>query len=167
MTSAAVDTHHTRVRRPRAIGSTGDAAALVPYNACMPRRSRRVLLLAVLVCLAIAPRATSQQSTAFDTYFTDRTMREDYFHTGGLGTEIVALDRVLSDGPWPGSRTRLLDTLNLGNYLFEVGPPSEKVDLLIISEGYTADQMPKFHADATRLVNAMFEVEPYKSRKRD
>jgi hypothetical protein len=217
------------------------------------------IVAALLLTVLSAPRAISQQAAAFDTYFTDRTMRVDYFHTGGPGSEIVALDRVLSDGPWPGSRTRLIDTLNLGNYLFEAidpqtnqviysrgfaslygewettaearqvnrtfheslrlpwpkapvqivlkkrrqqgsfheiwsttidsrsrfvtaadakpagtvwtlfenGPASEKVDLLIIGEGYTAEQMPKFHADAKRLVNAMFEVEPYKSRKQD
>ena len=43
-------------------------------------------------------------------------MRVDYFHTGGAGQEIVALDRVVSDGPWPGSRTRLIDDTNLGKY---------------------------------------------------
>ena len=35
---------------------------------------------------------------AFDDHFQPRTMRVDYFHTGGMGSEIVALDRVLSDG---------------------------------------------------------------------
>jgi len=49
-----------------------------------------------------------------------RTMRVDYFHSGGMGQEIVALDRVVSDGSWAGSRTRLIDDLNLGKYLFEV-----------------------------------------------
>ena len=47
-------------------------------------------------------------------------MRVDYVHSGGLGQEIVALDRVVSDGPWAGSVTRLVDDLNLGKYLFEV-----------------------------------------------
>jgi hypothetical protein len=36
--------------------------------------------------------------------------------------------------------------------LFESGPPAQKVDILLISEGYTAAQMPKFRADAKRLV---------------
>ena len=51
--------------------------------------------------------------------------------------------------------------------LFENGPPSQKVDLLVIGEGYTAAEIPKFHADATRLVNALFEEEPFRSRKGD
>jgi hypothetical protein len=51
--------------------------------------------------------------------------------------------------------------------LFENGPPSQKVDLLVIGEGYTDREIPKFHADATRLVNALFEEEPFRSRKGD
>jgi hypothetical protein len=51
--------------------------------------------------------------------------------------------------------------------LFENGPPADKVDLLLISEGYTAGDMPKFHADATRLVEALFAHEPFRSRRAD
>ena len=195
----------------------------------------------------------------FDAQFIDRTMRVDYFHSGGRGTEILALDQVVADGPWAGSRTRLVDDLNLGKYLFEVidrrtnrviysrgfasiygewettpearevhrtfheslrfpwprrpvqvvlkvrdaensfheiwstvvdpnsrfvnpsdrapagevwsiftsGPPAEKVDLLILGEGYTEDERDKFRADATRLSDALFEEEPFLSRKND
>ena len=186
-------------------------------------------------------------------------MRVDYVHSGGLGQEILALDQVVSDGVWAGSRTRLADDLNLGKYLFEVidrrtnlviysrgfasiygewettaearelyrsfheslrfpwprrpvqvvlkvrdsensfhqiwstvvdpnsrfvnsadrtpagevwpiiesGPPSEKVDLLVIGDGYTAAEIPKFRADATRLVDALFQEEPFRSRRAD
>jgi len=51
--------------------------------------------------------------------------------------------------------------------IFENGPPSEKVDLLVIGEGYVAAELGKFHADATRLVNALFEEEPFRGRKSD
>ena len=51
--------------------------------------------------------------------------------------------------------------------MFENGPAGRKVDLLLISEGYTARQMPKFHADAARLVNDLFTHEPFRSRKAD
>ena len=47
-------------------------------------------------------------------------MRVDYFHTGGPGGEAVTLDAVVSEGAWPGSRTQLIDTTNLGRYIFEV-----------------------------------------------
>ena len=51
--------------------------------------------------------------------------------------------------------------------LLENGPPSRKVDLLLIPAGYTRDELPKFHGDAVRLVEAMFAVEPYRSRRAD
>ena len=51
--------------------------------------------------------------------------------------------------------------------LFESGPPSRKVDLLLISDGYSLAQAAKFRADATRLVNALFAHEPFKSRRAD
>jgi hypothetical protein len=51
--------------------------------------------------------------------------------------------------------------------IVESGQPSEKVDLLLMSEGYSTGDLPTFHADAARLVNALFELEPFKSRKND
>lgn len=212
---------------------------------------RKLLLVSLFVTNAFAAR--------FDDAFVDKTMRVNYFHTGNRGQEIIALASVVSDGPWPGTRTRLIDTLNLGNYFFEVvdrqsnqviysrgfasvfgewvttdeakdragtfeesvrfpwpkkpvqlvikkrdkdsafqqvwstlidpnsrfvnpadpkpagkvwsivdsGPPAEKVDLLVIGEGYTEAELPKFHRDAQRLVGKLFDTEPFKSRKKD
>jgi hypothetical protein len=197
--------------------------------------------------------------SSFSQHFTDQTMRVDYFHTGDIDEEVVSLDRVVADGPWPGSRTRLVDDTNLGKYYFEVidretnkvlysrgfasiygewettdeaksihrtfheslrfpwpkkpvqvvlkkrdhensfhefwstviepdsrfvnkaklttagkvwsvlrsGDPAQKVDLLILGDGYTASEMEKFHADAKRLVAKLFDTEPFKSRKND
>jgi IgA Peptidase M64/Peptidase M64 N-terminus len=203
--------------------------------------------------------ATSAFAASFDEFFLDKTMRVDYFHTGNRGEEIIALDRVVSDGRWPGSRTQLIDTSNLGKYyvdvidratnqpiysrgfasvygewettdeakeragtfsesvrfpwpkkavqvvlkkrdaqnafqqvwsrvidpnsrfvnkadlkpvgkvwtVFENGPASEKVDLLIIGEGYTEAELPKFHKDVQRLVGKLFDTEPFRSRRKD
>lgn len=203
-------------------------------------------------CAQVAPDAP-RSAPAFDF---NRTLRVDYFHTGGPGGEALQLDAVLVEGPWPGSQTQLIDTANLGKYLVEVidpstgrvmysrgfatiygewetipefrtvnrtfhesvrfpwpggpvrvaikkrdprnefiplwetdvdpgraatvarmaaasstvfqsGPTSRKVDLLILSDGYTAAQASKFRADARRLVNALFAREPFKSRRSD
>ena len=79
-----------------------------------------MLVRAFIVFLASVAAFTAR-AASFDELFLDKTMRVDYFHTATpKGDEILALDRVVSDGPWPGSRTYLVDTSNLGKYLFEV-----------------------------------------------
>ena len=210
-------------------------------------RSARTLGVAAVFALAALSSGSSAQQPArgFDGFFADKTMRVDYFHSGGVGQEIVALERIVSDGPWPGSRTKLVDdtqpwqvsvrgdrprtntviysrgfasiygewettaeyktlhrtfpeslrfpwpktpvqvvlkkrdaenafreiwstvvdpesrSVNPADLpaagklwtVFENGPVA-KVDLLVISEGYAAEQMDKFHRDVKRLVGA-------------
>jgi hypothetical protein len=217
-----------------------------------------VTWLVLLLLAGFAAQNTTPADASFD--FT-RTMRVDYVHTGGpTSGETLALDRVVNDGPWPGSRSQLVDPTNLGKYLFDVrdkannqmlysrgfasvygewettaevktihrsfheslrfpwpkqpvrvtlqkrqpdnrfatvwstdvdpgsrfvnaappragagtvwsvfehGPAAEKVDLLVMSEGYTRAELPKFHQDVARLVEALFAQEPFKSRRRD
>ena len=212
----------------------------------------RTLAIALLI-------AAPAMAARFDELFIDKTMRADYFHTSNRGEEIIALDRIVSDGPWAGSRTRLIDTTNLGKYYFEVidretnqaiysrgfasvygefettdeakqhpatfheslrfpwpkkavqvvlkkrdrdnafqqiwsaiidsnsrfvnradvrppgklftvvenGAAAEKVDLLVMGEGYTDAELSKFQSDLKRLLGKLFDTEPFKSRKRD
>jgi hypothetical protein len=49
----------------------------------------------------------------------------------------------------------------------ESGPPAEKVDLLLIGDGYTAAERDKWHRDAARLAEALFAVPPFRERRRD
>jgi len=214
--------------------------------------------LAAVAGVLIATPA-GQGSSAFDRHFVARTMRVDLVHTGA-GREIIALDRVLCDGPWAGSRTHFVDDSNLGPYLFEVidratnqvvysrgfasiygewettdepkqglarsfheslrfpwpkgavqvvvkkrdgrnafhelwstlvdpasrfvnqadpkpigtpwtvfesGPAASKVDLVVLGDGYTEAELPKFHADVKRLVEVLFSHEPFRSRRTD
>lgn len=219
----------------------------------------RPSLLTLTATLLLCNSLFAAPPASYSSVFTDETMRVDYFHTGGKGAEIISLDRVVNDGPWPGSRTRLIDDTNLGKYLFEVidretnqpvysrgfasiygewettgevrtsnrtfheslrfpwprqavqvvlkkrdsenafhelwstvidpdsrfvnkarlkpqgkvwtvfesGSASARVDLLVLGEGYSAAEIPKFHADTQRLVDALFATEPFKSRKKD
>ena len=218
----------------------------------------RFWLAGMLWIASISPWVVPQRpSTAF-TF--DKTMRVDYFHTGGPKSgETFALDRSVNDGPWPGSRTQLVDRTNLGKYLVEVresatnellysrgfasvygewettaearavhrtfhesvrfpwparavrvavhkrqadnsfariwstdvdpnsrfvnrappveagavwnlidsGPSEQKVDLLLVSEGYAQAELPKFRRDAARLIDALFAQEPFRSRRGD
>jgi len=187
------------------------------------------------------------------------TLRLDYFHTGGQGVEIFAVDRVVREPlPWPGHPARAADDGNLGVYRFEVrdasgrllyargfasifgewvttaeaagrhrtfheslrfpepsgpvevrvlrrqpdqtfatvwrttvdpadtfvdrapparqdpialernGEPGDKVDLLLLGDGYTAAECAgKFVADARRMAEALFRHEPFAPRRGD
>lgn len=47
------------------------------------------------------------------------------------------------------------------------GPSPQKVDLLVLGDGYTAADMKKFEADVRRLTSHLFEVSPFKERAND
>lgn len=203
--------------------------------------------------------AVNNGDVAFDNYFLDKTMRLDFFHTGNAGEEMFAVDKILSDGPWGGSRNILIDKTELGPYFFEVidrdskvllysrgfanifgewqttpeaeagwgtfheslrfpwpkkpvtvivkkrnaenkftriwttnidpsfrqvnpvdrinpyrvniiadnGPAQEKLDIVILGDGYSSGEMEKFRNDARRLSGVLLGAEPFKSRSSD
>jgi hypothetical protein len=47
------------------------------------------------------------------------------------------------------------------------GPSAQKVDFLILGDGYTAVERSKFEKDAKRLVDILFSTSPFKERRRD
>lgn len=51
------------------------------------------------------------------------------------------------------------------NYLLKSGEPSNCVDIAIISEGYTKNEMDKFQSDCKRAVDALFSHEPFSQLK--
>jgi len=195
----------------------------------------------------------------FGDYFADKTMRLDYFHTGTSETEHFAIDKINSDGVWPGSKNILIDELELGLYFYEIidqeskillysrgfasifgewqltpeaekewgtfhesirfpwplkpvtvilkkrdgqnkfqtiwttdidpasravnpadiahtekvdvihesGPAQEKLDIVILGDGYSTKEMDKFVADAKRLSNVLLDAEPFNAHKND
>lgn len=199
-------------------------------------------------------------NVSFEKYFADKTMRLDFNHSGTSKEEHFAVDRIVSDGIWPGNRFVLIDKLELGPYFFEVidkdsktllfsrgfasifgewqstpeadktwgsynesmrfpwpkkpvtvilgkrdpqtnkfktiwsidvdpasrevnpadlvhsntmdiiqenGPASVKVDLVILGDGYTKAEMPKFRNDVKRLSAVLMAQEPFRSRTKD
>jgi hypothetical protein len=208
---------------------------------------------------SLAPALAEEENINFDTWFLDKTMRLDYYHTGTSKEEHFAVDRIVSDGKWPGSKTVLIDKLELGLYFFEVrdkaterilysrgfanifgewqttpdadkvwgtfheslrfpwpvkpvtivlkkrdaenkfqaiwttvidpayrqvnqadlkpehkvnvlldnGPAAEKVDLVILGDGYSGSEMEKFRKDSKRLTDVLLSHEPFKSRMKD
>ncbi|UGQ45688.1 IgA Peptidase M64 [Massilia endophytica] len=47
------------------------------------------------------------------------------------------------------------------------GPSPQKVDLLIMGDGYTKAELPKFEQNARRLADYLFSVSPFKERAKD
>jgi hypothetical protein len=47
------------------------------------------------------------------------------------------------------------------------GPPSKKVDVVLLGDGYSSDEADAFAADAQRLVRALFSYSPFRERASD
>ena len=47
------------------------------------------------------------------------------------------------------------------------GDPAAKVDLLILGDGYSAAELPKFEAQARRMAEHLFTVSPFKEHEKD
>ena len=89
----------------------------------------------LLVACAVVAMSTANAADPFVRFFTENTMRVDVHHTGTKGEERIALDQVYEEGAWPGSRTQLVDTLNLGEYLVRVYDRASNA--LVYSRGYS------------------------------
>ena len=50
-------------------------------------------------------------------------------------------------------------------YLLKSGTPEEKIDVAIVAEGYTAEEMSTFYADAQTAMEAIFKHEPFGTYK--
>lgn len=214
----------------------------------------------LIFILLLVTYSLAQNQTLFQQFFSDKTMRVDYFHSGTKGVDIFSLDQAYEQSIWAGSQTNLVDTLNLGKYLVKVldagtgrllysrgfcsifgewqttseaakgiyrtfhetvlmpfpkrevklviairgsggrfhdcwscvidpnsrfinreptrddvnvieiinnGPAGQKLDLLIIGDGYAAEELSKFRKDAKHLVDVLFNEDPFKKRKSD
>lgn len=51
--------------------------------------------------------------------------------------------------------------------LLDSGDPKEKVDIVIIGDGYNLKEINKFDKDAQHFYSILFDAEPFKSRKND
>jgi len=196
----------------------------------------------------------------FDDYFSEGSMRVDYFHTGTAEREYFSIDRIYHESTWGGSRKHLIDTTDRGKYMYRVydirtnqliyskgfssiygewettgeasggpvktfhesavfpfpdktiqfviakrnrqgrfeeifntvidpasnrvhreyhgrgykakqfihnGDPARKVDILIVGDGYTKEEIRKFDADVKRFTGELFDISPFKERKKD
>jgi hypothetical protein len=51
--------------------------------------------------------------------------------------------------------------------LQKMGDPATKVDLLLLGDGYTAAERPKFERDAQRYMEALFSTSPFREHRQD
>jgi hypothetical protein len=51
--------------------------------------------------------------------------------------------------------------------LQKMGDPATKVDLLVLGDGYTAAERPKFRKDARRFMEAVFSTSPFREHQKD
>ncbi len=89
----------------------------------------------IFLALILAPGAAGAADPgAFATFFSDHTMRVDYYHTGDAWHETIALDRVWQQGSWAGSTAHLVDTFRRGRYAVKVYDPDSHA--VIFSRGF-------------------------------
>ncbi len=78
-------------------------------------RPATILSLLAVVCLS-TPVFAADISGHFSDHFIDETLRIDYKHTGNATEQFISLDEMWRQGSWAGSRTDLIDNLDLGRY---------------------------------------------------
>ena len=74
----------------------------------------------ILIYLSIPIILSAQDNIPFDAYFTNQTMRIDYFHTGDADEEIIIMDQIYQEPFWSGTRSRLIHPIDLGKYRYTV-----------------------------------------------
>jgi hypothetical protein len=79
--------------------------------------------------------SSSYSQINFDEYFLDKSLRIDYFHFGDSLNDFYAIDELIEESYWGGSKKNLLDIFNLGDYLIKVFDVES--DSLIFSKTYT------------------------------
>jgi len=75
-------------------------------------------------------------SAQFEKYFYNKTLRIDYMHAGTADTDVYALDELIDEPFWGGSKTNLICPFNYGNYKFTVTDVASGE--LIYSKGYSS-----------------------------
>ncbi len=85
----------------------------------------------LILCVLISTMCFAQ----FDKYFTNSTMRLDYYHVGDAKNEAVYIDEIIAEPYWGGSLVNLIDETNFGHYLLKI--LDKKSGKLIFSRSYS------------------------------
>jgi len=91
----------------------------------------RTLLITAWMLISLAAAAQVE----FDKYFYDKALRLDYVHSGTATTDSYAVDELIQEPFYAGSRTALVSPFDYGNYKFTL--TDEKTGILIFSTGFS------------------------------
>lgn len=87
-----------------------------------------------LILLLFVFTQMNAQKINFNDYFSDQTMRIDYYHTGDAQSELITPDHIYRYGIWAGSLNNLIDNFNNGAYYYKIY--DEASGQLIYSKGF-------------------------------
>ena len=113
-----------------------DHAAISAWKGTIKEDKMKRLCLLLVFILTSAQVPFAQGPATFDQYFIDQTLRVDYDHFGSAAEETAALDRVLIQGIWAGSKNRLIDPFDNGRFCVKVYDLASGT--LIFSRGFDA-----------------------------
>ena len=77
-------------------------------------------------------------------------------------------ETIWSEEMKPSDKNIRRESVSFGDTVYELqntGDPKDRLDMVFLAEGYTADQKEKFHADAQRMTQYMFEHEPFRRHR--
>jgi len=72
----------------------------------------------------------------YEDYFEENTLRIDYFHSGNHVNEYVVVDKIITEGPWSGLKTSLIDIFDYGHHRILVYDSAS--NKLIFSRGFSS-----------------------------
>jgi len=91
---------------------------------------KKYILLSIFFSFSI-----SYSQVNFDDYFLDKSLRIDYYHFGNSESDFYAIDELIEEPYYGGSKKNLLDVFNYGDYIIKVF--DRETDELIFSKTYT------------------------------
>ncbi len=89
----------------------------------------------LLLILASASGMVFGGSSSFETYFTDGVLRYDYYHGISDKEDMIIPDAVIFESYYAGSKTRMINDMNLGHYRYQVFDSLSRQ--LIFSESFS------------------------------
>lgn len=92
------------------------------------------IISAIISYILLVDITFSQSIVRFEDYFSNETMRIDYYHIGDAQMELLTIDKIYRYGIWAGSTKNLIDNFNNGKYYVKVFDAAS--NKLIFSKGF-------------------------------